>query len=204
MKKQMSNARGSSIHLFSGIVKENHGKMASLGLQMERLKGKLTRTKGEDESNLLEQEINSLQDDLAKSSSIVIVFSAMAIEAYIYDYAARHFGDNFVKDNLDKLDTISKWIVIPKLITGRDLPRQQKWFELLKNLIKARNLIIHYKTSDGPTASADLKQYLKKVDAKSKFFHETARQSIGLLGILADKIAEIDPEETPWVQSYLT
>ncbi len=163
MKKQMSNARGSSIHLFSGIVKENHGKMASLGLQMERLKGKLTRTKGEDESNLLEQEINSLQDDLAKSSSIVIVFSAMAIEAYIYDYAARHFGDNFVKDNLDKLDTISKWIVIPKLITGRDLPRQQKWFEL-----KLSEDVIRYVVDETAFIESQCKKALQHLENSSE------------------------------------
>ena len=127
----------------------------------------------------------------------------MSIEAYIYDYAARHLGDDFVKNHLDKLDTVSKWIVIPKLITGRELPHEQKWFDLLRNLIKTRNSITHYKTFDIPTSNVNIKQYLRKLDTKSEFLYETARQSIPLLSILADKIAEIDPEETPWVKLYL-
>jgi hypothetical protein len=45
---------------------------------------------------------------------------------------------------------------------------------------------------------------MKKRDVNSELLYEAARQSITLLNILADKIAEIDPEETPWVNSYLT
>lgn len=161
MKKQVSNARSSSIHLFSGIVKENHEKMTFLDTRIKELEKKRTKINGEDETFLFEQEISLFRNDLAKTSLIIIAFSAMAIEAYIYDYAARHLGDEFVKDHLDKLDTLSKWIVVPKLITGRELPRQQKWFELLKKLIKARNSIIHHKSSDAPIFSADVQQFIK-------------------------------------------
>ena len=203
MRKQVSSARTSSIHLFSEIVKDYHEKMTRLEIRIKELEEKRIKIKGEDEAIIFEQKINPLQKDLAKSSLIVIVFSAMAVEAYIYDYASRHLGDAFVKDHLDKLDTASKWVLIPMLITGRELPRQQKWFELLKKLIKARNSIIHHKSSDTPTASTDIKRYLKKQRANSEFLYETAKQSISLLGLLADKIAEIDPEESPWVKSYL-
>ena len=105
---------------------------------------------------------------------------------------------------LDKLDTLSKWIIVPKLITGRELPRQQKWFELLKKLIKARNSIIHHKSSDAPTFSTDMQQYIKKQEANSGLLDEAARQSAMLLNLLADKIAEIDPQESVWVNAYLT
>lgn len=203
MKKQVDNVRHSSIHLFSGIVKENHEKMTSLEMRIKELDGKRAKIKGDDEAILLEQEINPLQKDLAKLSLIIIVFSAMAVEAYIYDYAARHLGDAFVKDHLDKLDTLSKWILVPRIITGRELPRQQKWFELLKNLIKARNSIIHYKTSEWPTVHTDIQQYLTKQETHSAFLYETVRQSILLLDQLADKITELDPHESAWVNTYL-
>jgi hypothetical protein len=204
MKNQVSNARTSSISLFSGISKENYGKMISLETHIKELEKKPTKIKGEDEALLFEQKITPFRNDLAKSSLIVIVFSTMAVEAYMYDYAARYLGDAFVKDHLDKLDTLSKWIIVPKLITGRELPRQQKWFELLKKLIKARNSVIHHKSSDAPIFSMDIQQYMKKRDANSELLDEAARQSTTLLNILADKIAEIDPEETPWVNLYLT
>lgn len=203
MKKRISNARTSSIRLFSEIVKENHRKMTGPWLHKEKIKGAMAKTAGEDEKILLEQELNSIEKELTKSSLIVISFSAMAVEAYIYDYAARHLGDDFVKDHLDKLDTASKWIVIPKLITGKELPSKPTWLELLKSLIKTRNSIIHYKTLDGPGVATDIRKYLKKLDTKSELLYKIATQSVDLLSILADKIAEIDPEETPWVQSYL-
>jgi hypothetical protein len=204
MKNQVSNARTSSIHLFSEIVKENSEKMMFLEMCIKELEEKDIKIKGEDEAILFEQKIVPLRKDLAKSSLIIIVFSAMAVEAYIYDYAARHLGDVFVKDHLDKLDTLSKWIIVPKLITGRELPRQQKWFELLKKLIKARNSIIHHKSSDAPTFSTDMQQYIKKQEANSGLLDEAARQSAMLLNLLADKIAEIDPQESVWVNAYLT
>ena len=73
----------------------------------------LTKINGEDHVNSVERKIQSLEDELAKASLIVIVFSAMVLESYIYDYASRHLTDAFVKDHLDKLDTLSKWIIVP-------------------------------------------------------------------------------------------
>jgi hypothetical protein len=189
------------IHLFSSIVKENHKKMTMLDLRAKKSGQNITKDPEQDEI-LLEKEINSKEKELAKSAVTVIVFSAMAIEAYTYDYASRHLGDNFVKDHLDKLDTLSKWVIIPELITGREMPRHENWHELLARMIKTRNLIIHHKSSD-PSAVRDTGKYLKKMSDESDLIYETARQSVTLLSMLADKIIEMDPEETPWVKSYL-
>jgi len=170
---------------------------------MKQLGGKLTNASGEDGKMSIQTEIHSTEAEMAKSALIVIVFSAMAIEAYIYDYAARHLGDVFVKDHLDKLDTLSKWIVIPELVTGKELSRHQKWYMLLKNLIKTRNSVMHHKSSEPPASPSDIEKYLNKLNKADSSIYETAMQSITLLDILADKIIEIDPEETPWVQAYL-
>jgi hypothetical protein len=112
-------------------------------------------------------------------------------------------GDLFVKDHLDKLDTVSKWIIIPELITGKGLSRHQKWYVLLKNLIRTRNSVIHHKSSEPPASRINIVRYLNKLNEAEGSIFETAKQSITLLGILADKIIEIDPEEAPWVKSYL-
>jgi len=194
MKKTVSSARTSMIHLFSSIIKENHKKMTRLDLRAKKPGQGITKDP--------EQEINAKEKELAKSAVTIIVFSTMAIEAYIYDYASRHLGDNFVKDHLDKLDTLSKWVIIPELITGKEMPRHENWNELLARMIKTRNLIIHHKSSD-PSAVRDTGKYLKKMSDESDLIYETARQSVTLLGMLADKIIEMDPEETPWVKSYL-
>ena len=203
MKKVISGARTSYIQLFSSIVKENHRKLVSLDLRAKKIRQELIKAKGEDNKIALEKEINLTDAEIARLSLITIVFSAMVIEAYIYDYAARHLGDAFVKDHLDKLDMLSKWIIIPKLITGNELSRHQKWYTLLKNLIKTRNSVIHHKSSEPPASPFEIEKYLNKLSESEGSIHEVAKQSIILLDILADKIIEIDPEETPWVKSYL-
>jgi hypothetical protein len=106
MKKAISNARTSMISLFSSIIRENYNKMMRLDLRAKKLQHDILKTRKDDDL-LLVKELNSAEKELAKSSIIVIVFSAMAVEAYIYDYAARHLGDNYVKDHLEKLDTLS-------------------------------------------------------------------------------------------------
>jgi hypothetical protein len=47
-------------------------------------------------------------------------------------------------------------------------------------------------------------KYLKKWRVNSGALLEAAKQSTQLLDILADKIMEIDPQESAWVQTYLT
>jgi hypothetical protein len=187
MKKAVSSARMSMLPLFSSIVRENHEKMTRLEL----------RAKKHGQADI------EADEEIAKTSIIVVVFSAMAIEAYIYDYAARHLGDTFVKDHLDKLDALSKWVIIPELVTGKEMPRNENWRERLNRLVKVRNSLIHHKSSDLPSVLQNSGNYLKKLDAETELIYETARQSVTLLGVLADKIIEIDPEETPWVKSYL-
>lgn len=204
MKSQVSNARISFQPVFLRIVKENHTKILSLDTRIKKIETDLKKESTKNGSSLLEQKIQIFEDELANISLIVIIFSAMTIEAYIYDYAARHLGDTYVKDHLDKLDTLSKWIVIPKLVTGIEIPRNDNWRKLLTRLIKARNSVVHYKSSEPPAPLPNMRKYLEKQRAHEKILLESAKEAITLLEILADKMIEVDPEEAPWVKSYLT
>jgi hypothetical protein len=203
MKNQVSNARTSFSPVFLRIVKENHKKVLSLDVRLKKLEVELSKTSGEDDVHVIEKKIRSLEDELAKASSIVIVFSAMVLESYIYDYSARRLTDSFVTNHLDKLDTLSKWIIVLVLITGKEMPQRPNWRELLKKLIKARNSIIHHKSSQPPATFHDTKKYLEKLQENSETLLEAAKQSTRLLKILADKIMEIDPQESAWVKAYL-
>ncbi|MFZ5883582.1 MAG: hypothetical protein ACOYYI_07380 [Chloroflexota bacterium] len=195
MNRQASTFRFSFHPIFLKVIKKSHAKIL-------RLDSRLKEVKVED-GNVISARIHTLEDELAETSLIVIIFSVMALEAYIYDYAARHLGDLYVKDHLDKLDTSSKWIVIPKLITGKEISRSGNWFSLLKKLVKARNSIIHYKSSEPPVPLVEAGKYFEKQRVYSKALLESAREAVTLLGILADKITELDPEEAPWVKSFL-
>lgn len=87
-------------------------------------------------------------DNIYRNYITSFIYLSMFVESYIFDYGARRLGDNFVKDHLDKLDIISKWIVIPKLITGYEIDKSKKSFETLKKFIHNRNKLVHHKTKN--------------------------------------------------------
>ena len=78
---------------------------------------------------------------------IIIVFSHLFMEAVIYDYGATNTSDSFMKKYADKLDFIAKWVIIPRLVTGTSFSTDSQAFELMNKLKKARNDLIHFKTS---------------------------------------------------------
>jgi hypothetical protein len=203
MKNQVSNARTSFIPVFSQIVKENHKKILSLDARLKKLVAELEKASGEDHINLIEGKFQLLEIELAKASLIVIVFSAMVLESYIYDYAARHLTDAYVRDHIDKLDTISKWIIVPKLITGKELPRHRKWFGSLKRLIKTRNSIIHHKSSEPPDFTGEVKKYLEKLQSNDDIILDTAKQAAQTFDLLIIEMTTLDPKEELWIKGYL-
>jgi hypothetical protein len=97
-----------------------------------------------------------------------VIFAHMCLEAFIYDYAAHYFSDAYAKKHLDKLDFPSKWVLIPKLIMGRDFPKESKAFEYLIKLNRYRNEFIHPKSK----ALIDLEKngikFVKKIGPSMK------------------------------------
>lgn len=197
-------ARTSSIHIYSEIARESFEKIMALEPQKRTIETNLTNAANPDEKMLLEYELMTVDIELAKIASITIVFAMIAIEAYIYDYAARHFTDSFVKKYIDKLDPISKWVIIPKLVTGKELSRGGEWFKLLKDLVRERNSIIHSKSSQPPSKAEEARKYLKAIDEEHHRVIHKARNAIKLLDVLAIEIGNLDAEEVIWAESYLS
>lgn len=75
-----------------------------------------------------------------------IIFAGIAAESIIYDFSARYLGDSYVEAHLDKLDLVSKWIVVPRLVCGVEMQKDGEVYMLLKKLAKARNDAVHSKT----------------------------------------------------------
>lgn len=119
----------------------------------------------------------------------VIIFLITYLESYIYDYAAITLGDNYVEKYLDKLSLESKWIIIPKLITGKELDKSRNYWGDLKELIKWRNNLVHHKTIDAIS-------YIGKYPNVSELYDLTYDISKGFRMIkeLFKNLNEIDPE----------
>lgn len=83
---------------------------------------------------------------IQRSAMVSVIFSALTLEAFINNYAIERFSRNYFDNHLDKLSPVSKWIVIPKLVTGNEINSDGQPYEKLKNLFKHRDKLVHYKT----------------------------------------------------------
>lgn len=91
----------------------------------------------------------AITDRLLSASFRTIVFSGMACEAAVYDLAAIQLGDNYTNQYLEKLDLLSKWIIIPSLICGKKLEEHGPAINSLRTLIRTRNTLVHSKSLPG-------------------------------------------------------
>jgi len=57
-----------------------------------------------DELGDIPQRLEQCYEEREQSAIIAITFAGMALEAFLYDYAAERLGDTFVAQHLDKLD----------------------------------------------------------------------------------------------------
>ena len=179
---------------------------------INRLRKALDGLTGFDREYFLNQELSPVKQKLDNYCLITIVFSAFAVEGYIYDYAARKLTDNFVEKHLNRLSVLSKLIVVTKLVTGKDFPKEGKAFKLIKQLIENRNSIVHSKSTNllkpddeinlsGQESSEDIRELLHTQGAKNLFAFansilDSAKDSITAIDELATVMKSLDREES--------
>jgi len=185
----LSNVRWSSASYYSELAQTHLSEMENaIGREATLTRdGNIT----EEELYAVMVELHDVSDTVHAAAISAIVFAAMAIEAYIYDYAARHLGKPFTDKHVDTLSIESKWVVIPKLITGKSFPKDRRAFELLKGLIKSRNSLVHSKSRnvDVNDLSAE------KTEARENELLENAKDSVLAIHLLAEEIESIHPDE---------
>ena len=136
-------------------------------------------------------ELDPLEEARDQSCIIAVVFTAMYFEAFIYDYAASCLGDKYSKDHLDKLDFISKWLVIPKIVTGKEISKSGQAYESLKRLHKDRNSLVHLKSREMNFDSEAMVSYLK---AREQDIQETTKNCRKALKHVIQELLVIDPD----------
>ena len=85
--------------------------------------------------------------EMDKNVIKTIVFSAMAIESFLNNYAAACLGDSEFYCNFDKLSTMSKFQLIAKFILKSEINKQSSCYYYLKSLFRLRDSYIHNKSS---------------------------------------------------------
>jgi len=113
-----------------------------------------------------------------RSGTTTVVFAALCLEAFIYDYAARYFSSSYVENYLDKLNLIAKWVVIPKLVLGKEFPRDSQAFERLVKLKRARDTLVHAKSRPAPANSEEEEKLLEALERKETENFENAYRTV--------------------------
>ncbi|MEV1965807.1 hypothetical protein ABZR56_05010 [Pseudomonas aeruginosa] len=140
------------------------------------------------------------QDDrLAKLGVQAIVFTAMALEAGVFDLAAINLGDELASGHLDKLTLEGKWHVVPELICGRSMRKEGPALNNLHSLVQARNRLIHHKSKAMPYG--DELALAAAVDAANKSsnqFRQDVLLSFKTLVLISLELHELIGGSTPF------
>ena len=134
-----------------------------------------------DDSEMHEGEKSDLSYKATGHAIKAIVFSAMCVESAINDYAGTQLGDNYTEKHLASLDVISKWVIIPKLVCGKSIDKSGPAFNALKNLIKARNKLVHNKSKELNPSDPNLATHLEKSEADFQSDFENSLRALYLL-----------------------
>lgn len=96
--------------------------------------------------------------------NITIVFSALCLESIINDYCVFRKSSTYFKNYIDRLDTPSKWLLVPKLMTNKEISAESETYQLIKELFILRNNLVHPKSKeldrDGTNQQDELKEFL--------------------------------------------
>lgn len=84
--------------------------------------------------------------EIQRAAMVSLIFSALTLEAFINNYGIERFSRSYFDNHLDKLSSVSKWIIIPKLVTGKTIDSDSQPYEQLRRLFRRRDHLVHYKT----------------------------------------------------------
>lgn len=122
------------------------------------------------------------------ASMVAVVFSSLALEAFINDYAGERLTKSYFENYLDKLDLVSKWIVVPRLIHRKQLATGGRGMNLLRHLTALRNKLVHYKSKVKTVSQLDWQRDWVNI--------EDARESCKTVRVVMLELKKLDNEVT--------
>lgn len=133
----------------------------------------------------------SKNDAIGQLALIVIVFSALTLEAYINHYGINRLSRNYFSSYLEKLDVLAKWLVIPRIVTGEKLDPGSNAMQDLSWLVSLRNRLVHFKSK---TITVE------EIKESDFLWHEDAERSVRTVKRVVSLLKRIDPKaETDWM-----
>ena len=127
-------------------------------------------------------------DAIQRYAMKTVVFSIMSIESFINNYGIENFSRSYFDNYLDKLDIKSKWVIYPRLVTGKQIDTDSQAFELLGKTIALRNRLVHDKARKKPVSKITDSDWITELDAKDSI--DTVRKLVKELANLDKNIDE--------------
>ena len=170
------------------VVMDNYFRIQELKREHDEFERSL---EGEDISDDDVAILASKNDTIGELALIVVVFSAFTLEAYINHYGINRLSRNYFSNYLDKLDLLAKWLVIPRIVTGKKLDPGSHAMQDLSWLVSLRNRLAHFKSKTITIEEIKESDFLWPEDAERAV--RTVRGVVSLL-------ERIDPQaETYWL-----
>ncbi|SRR6266487_1315161 len=180
-----------SIYPFFAIVSFNSFYATDCEAQIKRLR---KRTKGKRLTKKQKIELSNLIGDARTSSIIAVVFAVTALEHAIYRYALRRLSHEFFVKHLDRLSLLAKWLVIPKLVTGKALEESDSAMSSLRELIATRNDLVYAKARVGDIASRkDADRMFKRSMQQEPTISKCAASAPKIVERVVRLLEKIDP-----------
>ncbi len=125
-----------------------------------------------------------------KHSIITIVFSHMALEAFINTYSLRNMSRSQHKKNYRYQNLHAKWAKIPEHVTGKTI--SPKNLKRLENLEEMRHGLVHSEPVKLPKADNVFRELSKKIIDD---IIKGAEEAVETIDLLARDLVTIDPNE---------
>jgi hypothetical protein len=132
-------------------------------------------------------------DAIGELALVVVIFCAFTLEAYINHYGINRLSRNYYTKYLDKLDVVAKWVVVRRLVTGKELAPGSRAVQDLSWLVGLRNNLAHYKSK---------LLALNEVKTSDFLWYEDAEHAITTVARIMADLKRIDHRaEADWVGS---
>jgi len=169
---------------FFAIAIRHYRQIEELVKQRDRFKGK---TDGDAEDSA------ALNAAIQRDAMVTTIFCALTLEAFINSYGIHSFSKSNFEDHLDKLNPVSKWVIIPKLATGSQIRKDGQGYKLLKDVFKLRDKLVHYKSRE--KRISELKEDEDWVTEKH------AQRSIEAVTVILQELKSLDPQiDVDWLE----
>jgi hypothetical protein len=145
-----------------------------------------------------QQEISryfELSTGVQSNAVLCIVFLALSVEAFINFYGVKRLGDKSFNDHYERISTLDKIVIITKVSTGKDFPKDNNLFGQLKRLFRLRNMLVHAKSQTIDFYNDNNAQFEKKAFSEINEVYDNIDSLIRVYTDLKEMIMKLEGKE---------